>query len=127
MLKVKSHVMKPKEKLEKMNLNIVLEEGDSVLTSVQNAMVQKNIKEAVVVGVSGKLKTGVIQFMGGGSLKSKEVKDIELIKATGNLKISFKELFGRINVSTKHHGVTSGALMKGTAKEGLTIKLEFSK
>ena len=75
MLKVKSHVMKPKEKLEKMNLNIVLEEGDSVLTSVQNAMVQKNIKEAVVVGVSGKLKTGVIQFMGGGSLKSKEVKD----------------------------------------------------
>ena len=52
MLKVKSHVMKPKEKLEKMNLNIVLEEGDSVLTSVQNAMVQKNIKEAVVVPVN---------------------------------------------------------------------------
>ena len=119
--------MKPENKLEKMHLNVVLEEDDSVLTSIQNAMIQNDIKEAVVVGVSGKLKTGVIQFMDRGSLKSKEVKDTELIRAAGNIKISFKELFGRVNVSTKHHGVTAGALMKGTAKEGLTIKLEFFK
>ena len=127
MVVVGTRVLKSEDLLKKANLLIVLEEGDPVVASIKEALIQNKIREASIQSIDGKLKNGLIQFMEGNQLKSEEVKDVELLKASGNFKLSANELFGRMNVSTKKGKVYSGTLLKGTAKEGLEIKMSFFK
>jgi high-affinity K+ transport system ATPase subunit B len=108
-------------KEEKNKLKLELEEGEDVLACIKEGMDNNKVKEANVVGIDGKLLEGTISE----NEKNIIVEDAALISAKGKFKFGGDELWGKINVFTEGKKPVSGQLLKGKAKEGLTINLEY--
>jgi len=111
--------------LEKKNLIITLDENESIIQAIKQAMMQYKIKEVKIEDINGSVKEALISFMDGPNYRSKKLVDRELLRAAGNFKLSFDELFGVMNISTKGKPPLSGTLVTGKAKQGLEIKLSF--
>lgn len=114
-----------KKRFQKKVLRIELDENDSVYESLKNALIEHNISQAKLFDASGKLNSGVIQFLQKQKIKNKKVNEFELIRVSGNLKLSFNELFGSIKVSGGPKPLLSGTLLSGNASKGLVFKLFF--
>ena len=115
-----------KSKFEKKTMSVALDDNDPIHISLRKALEENNVREAKVIDVSGKLKEGTVQYMQGTNLKNKDLRETELMHASGHLKVSFGELFGTIKVSTKSKPMYSGTLLGGKAGQGLTFKLSFA-
>jgi predicted DNA-binding protein with PD1-like motif len=108
-------------KEEKSKLTLELEEGEDVLACIKEGMEENKIKEAKIVAVDGELIEGIIIENG----EKKVVEDIALISAKGKFKFGGDELWGKIEVFTEGKKPLSGQLIKGKAKKGLIINLEY--
>lgn len=106
---------------EKNKLTLVLEEGDNVLKSIKEGMLENKLKEASVVSINGSLLEGIISTQNG----QVKVEDIGLLNAKGKFKFGGDELWGKLNIFTEGKKPIDGVLLKGIAKENLELVLEF--
>lgn len=113
---------KTNEKKELIKLTLILEENDDILKSIEIGMKEHKIKSAEIIEIHGELLTGIINSLEEGK---KEINEIELIKATGKFKFGGDDLWGKMNIFTGTKKPLSGQLLRGRAKEGLKIILEY--
>ena len=111
------------KKSNKKILKLVLEEGDSIIKSIEQGMRENDIKEANVDDINGAAKEATITNMEKGKYNEFEVRETELIRASGIFKFGGDDLWGSLNVFTGGRKPISGKLTKGTAMDGLEIKL----
>jgi len=86
-------------------------------------MRENNVKEANVDDIDGAAKEATITNMEKGKYNEFEVRETELIRASGIFKFGGDDLWGSLNVFTGGRKPISGKLTKGTAMDGLQIKL----
>ena len=114
-----------KKKGEKKNLTITLSEGEPILASIKTAMAQNKIGEVKVEDMSGEVKEATISFMSGSKYECKELRNQGILRASGNFKLNFDELYGNMHISTAGKSPITGTFVKGKAAEGLEIKMSF--
>jgi len=110
-------------KAEKKLLKLVLEEDDNLLKSIEEGMKEHGVKEATVEDINGSVKEATLTNMEKGKYNEFEVRETELIRASGLFKFGGDDLWGSLNVFTGGRKPISGKLTKGTAMDGLEIKL----
>ena len=111
------------KKSNKKILKLVLEEDDPIIKSIEQGMRENDIKEANVDDINGAVKEATITNMEKGKYNEFEVRETELIRASGIFKFGGDDLWGSLNVFTGGRKPISGKLTKGTAMDGLEIKL----
>ena len=113
------------KKAERKILTLILSENEDILASIKEGMRQHNLRECKVEGMGGKIKQGQINFTERSQYKVMNLQDSEVMLASGNFKRSFDDLWGGMHVSLSGKKPVTGTLVKGTASEGLEIKLSF--
>ena len=111
------------KRVEKKILKLVLEEGDSIIKSIEEGMKENKIMEANVEDINGSVQEATITNMEKGKYNEFEIRETELIRASGLFKFGGDDLWGSLNVFTGGRKPISGKLTKGTAMDGLEIKL----
>jgi len=114
-----------KEKIPRKNLILELDEGDDVMTCIKMGMAQNKVREAKVEDVSGNLANAAINCMEGQKYKRIEIKETEILRASGIFKFGGDDLWGNLHVFTAGRKPVSGTLHKGIAKQGFKIILSF--
>lgn len=114
-----------KKKGEKRLVTLILDEGESILESVKQGMKENNFPECKIEGMTGKIKQGMINFFVGNSYKSKELFDTDVFLASGHFKLSGDEIWGSMNISINPKHPFTGTLVRGTASNGLEVKLSY--
>ncbi|MEK6958894.1 MAG: DUF296 domain-containing protein [archaeon] len=114
-----------KGKLERKTMRLVFSQGDDVLANIRQAMVDNKIKEARVEDVSGKLAQGVINTFEGNAYKRIDLKDKEIIRASGTFKFGGGDMWGALHVFSEGRKPISGSVSKAIAAEGFELKLSF--
>lgn len=109
----------------KRSLTLILDEGDGILESIKQGMVQHGLKEVTIDGVEGKVKEAVINYFERNQFKSSVLKGSSVMLASGTYKLSYGDLYGTMKIATADKPPMHGTLVKGTAHEGFTIKLSF--
>jgi predicted DNA-binding protein with PD1-like motif len=115
------------KKAEKKILRLMLEEGDDILASVKNGMQQHKITECKVEDAGGKVKHAIINFMEGNKYKKMDLREIEILRASGNFKLNYGDLWGTMHISTSGKKPLTGTLVNGRAADGFELKLSFIK
>jgi len=115
------------KKAEKKTLALVLSEDENVLSCIRQAMKDHSIRECSVADINGKIKLGLINFFERSQFKTMQLENQAMLRASGHFKLSGGDLWGSMNVSTAGKKVTTGTFVRGTAAEGLEIKLSFVK
>ncbi|MBT4870908.1 MAG: DUF296 domain-containing protein [Candidatus Diapherotrites archaeon] len=113
------------KRVEKKILKLVLEEGDSIIKSIEEGMKENKIMEATVEDINGSVEEATITNMEKGKYNEFEIRETELIRASGLFKFGGDDLWGSLNVFTGGRKPISGKLTKGTAMDGLEIKLSI--
>lgn len=106
-------------------LTLILDDGDDVMSCIKQGMKEHGLKEARVDDMQGTLKEASISFMQGSQYRAKNLAMQKIIKASGNYKLSFGELFGSMNVTTADKHPLTATFVKGRAAQDLEIKLSF--
>jgi len=114
-----------KEKIPIKNLILELDENDDILSSIAQGLRENKIKEAKLVDINGFVIKGIVNCMEGAKYKRIDIKDIEIMRASGNFKMGGEDMWGNLNVFTAGRKPISGTLLKGSAKQGLKITLNF--
>ncbi|MBN2126894.1 MAG: hypothetical protein JW703_00710 [Candidatus Diapherotrites archaeon] len=110
---------------EKKFLKLIFEEGDEILTGIKNAMKENSLKEIKLEEIEGKIKKAKLQYMEAAKLKSREFENIEPIRISGTIKLSFEELFGPVHISFNPKNPISATLLTGIAEQELIIKASY--
>jgi len=109
----------------KRNLKIQLDDGENLLGAIKEAMAQHKISECKVEDIEGEMKDGFINYFEGSSYKNASLANRKMLRASGTFRLNFGELWGTMHISTADKRPLSGTFVKGTAKEGLKIRLSF--
>jgi len=112
-------------KATKKILRLFLEEDDNLLKSIEEGMKKHGVKEANIEDINGNVKDATITNMEKGKYNEFEIRETELIRASGLFKFGGDDLWGSLNVFTGGRKPISGKLTKGTAMDGLEIKLSI--
>ena len=110
---------------QKKILKIILEEDDPIIRSIEQGMKQNKVKEASIEDISGSVKEATLTNMEKGKYNEFEIRETEIIRASGIFKFGGGDLWGSLNVFTGGRKPISGKLTKGTAMDGLEIKLSI--
>lgn len=114
-----------REKLERKFLRLVFDSGDDVVAGIKKAMQDNEISECRVEDVSGSLAEGVINTFEGNSYKKIDIKDKEVLRASGTFKFGGGDLWGNLHVFTSGRKPISGTVTKAKAADGFELKLSF--
>ena len=106
-------------------LAVTLEDGDNILPAIRVAMKENNVPECKALEVSGTVKEATLSFHDGDRQRYKTLKDTELLRATGSLKLSYGELYGSLAITTADKIPVKGELVRGTAATPLKFKFSF--
>jgi hypothetical protein len=109
----------------KRNLTLILDEGDGILESIKQGMIQHGLNEVKIEGAEGKVKEVVINYFEHNQFKSSVLKDSNVMLASGSFKLSYGDLYGSMKIATSDKPPMHGTLVKGTAHDGFVIKLSF--
>lgn len=113
------------KKAEKKYLTLQLSEGEDILGCLKQGLLDHKINECKVEDASGKIKSGVVNFFEGSKFMKRDLKDDEVIRATGNFKLSFGDLWGSMHVFVGKKRPFSATFVNGKAAEGFELKLSF--
>ena len=116
-----------KKKAEKKILRLILDDGDDILGSIKSGMGQNSIKECRVEDAGGEVKHALINFMEGNKYKKMDLRNIQILRASGNFKLNFGDLWGTMHISTGGKKPITGTLVAGKAGGGFELKLSFIK
>lgn len=114
-----------KDKIQRKELTLVYSQGDGILSGLLQGMMENRIKEARVEEVCGKIAEAVVNCMEGQKYKKIDLKDTEILRASGNFKVTGDDLWGNLHVFTAGRKPVSGTMVKGTAAENFQLKLSF--
>ncbi len=109
-------------------LTLQFDEGDDILDCLQAALKQKKLENATVIGVSGHIKSGKINYFLKNQFKSKELENNMAQEASGRYVWNSKkqkydgDLHLALNIAA--HSV-SGTLVDGIAGIDFILKLKF--
>jgi len=112
----------------KKTLVLELGDGEDIFECIRQGMLQNNISRAKILGFDGKIKEGKINYFVGNSFRSEEVENVLVGVASGHYELKNKgtELFGSLHIVVGPKGSTNSvSLTRGSAVEGLKIKIEF--
>ncbi len=111
---------------QKRCLTLQFDEADNILECLEKAMAEAHISEGKVVGCAGTVKEGRMNGFLQGKYVVKDLKDAPLAAASGRFVRTKDGLQGDLHILCKQ-GMNSfnGTLLKGTAANGLELKLEF--
>ena len=116
-----------KKKGVKRSMKLILEEDENIMQCVKQGMQDHNVPEVKIIGMVGKIKTGVMSYLEGSSYKVYNFDNKEVMLAGGHYKLSFGDLFGSLRITVKENKVPiNGVFSKGNASEGLEIQMEFT-
>jgi predicted DNA-binding protein with PD1-like motif len=114
-----------KKKGVRKSLRLILDENESILACIKQAMKEHNLREVRVEDMTGKFQKGELTYFEGNRYKMLKLADKEAFRASGLFKLSFDELYGSMYVSINQRHPITGTLTKGTAINGFEIKLSF--
>jgi hypothetical protein len=109
------------------NITLELEEGEDVFDCIKQGLIEQKVNQVDIVGISGELLEGQVNYMLGSQYKHKTLKNAFLINASGHYELRGKEnLFGNMKIVLQE-GMNQNVytLASGKAKNGLKIKLKF--
>ncbi len=111
---------------QKRCLTLQLDEADNILECLEKAMTEARISEGSIIGCQGSVKEGKMNGFSQGKYVVREIKDTPLAAASGRFVRTKDGLKGDLHILCKQ-GMTSfnGTLLKGTASNGMELKLEF--
>jgi predicted DNA-binding protein with PD1-like motif len=113
------------EKLSRKILTLIFDEGDDVVAGIRKTMQDKNIRECRVDDVSGVLAEAIINTFEGNCYKKLDLKNKEVLRASGTFKFTGGDLWGTLHVFTEGRKPISGSVTSAKAAEGFTLKLSF--
>lgn len=111
-------------------LTIILDDGDEVISCIEKAFKEQNIKKAIMISAQGKLKDSKMAISRAGSLRQRIYSEALKIKqVSGEFNKINKDYFGDVNISLEKDPihVVSGVLLKGYADGEVTLKLKIIK
>ncbi|HLC79711.1 MAG TPA: DUF296 domain-containing protein [archaeon] len=106
-------------------LTLILDEGDNILGCIKSAMNEHKITEVNIEEAEGNFRDGVINYFERSSYKTAELNGNQIMRVSGNFKMSYGDLYGKMNVATFDKPPLQGTLVRGSAKAGFTLKLSF--
>jgi hypothetical protein len=114
-----------KPKGEKKTLTITFEGGEEIVPSLKSAMMENNIKNCKIVDMEGNLRKAVLDVVQGKNSKNQSFENVPIVHASGEYKLSFGDMYGRMSITIQEKQPRTCAFVKGTADNGLTIKISF--
>ena len=116
-----------KKKGIKRSMKLILEEDENILECIKQGMTEHNVPEVKIIGMTGKIKTGIMSYLEGSKYIVYNFDNTEVMLAGGHYKLSFGDLFGSLRITTKENKVpVNGVFSKGNAVDGLEIQMEFT-
>lgn len=116
-----------KKKGIKRSMKLTLEEDENILACIKQGMTEHNIPNIKIIGITGKIKTGIMSYLEGSKYIVFNFDNTEIMLAAGHYKLSFGDLFGSLRITVKENKVpVNGIFSKGKAAEGLEINIEFT-
>ncbi|MCR4369502.1 MAG: hypothetical protein NUV67_06385 [archaeon] len=109
----------------KKQLTLILEDDDGIEESIKAGMKEHKLNSVTIESVDGSVKEAIINYFEGNSFRSSTIKDKAVMIASGSYKLSYDELFGTMKIVTNEKPPMHGTLVRGKAKDGLTIRLSF--
>lgn len=106
-------------------LTLTLDEGDSIIDCIKQAMIEHKVYDVKIESVEGSVQEAVINYFERNQFKASALKGNEIMVASGNYKLSYGELFGTFKLATADKPPMQGTLVKGRARQGFTINLSF--
>ena len=114
-----------KKKGVKRELKLLFEDGDSILEGIKSGMREHGLDSVKIESMEGSVQEALINYFVGNSFKSSVVKDKKIMLSSGGFRLSYDELFGSMKIVTSEKPPLHGTLVRGKAKDGLTINLSF--
>ncbi len=114
-------------KVHKKKLTIILEEGEDLHACIREAMQINGVNKADLININGVLSKACFNYFQKSTYKSKNVENVLVAASSGHFQLSNKTgLFGTIKIAFREGAKNNTyTLTKASAKEGLTIELEF--
>ncbi len=109
----------------KRELALVFDDGDNILECIKQAMQGHGITEVNVEEAEGAIKEGAINYFERSSYRDAKLNNNRLMRVSGNFKLSYGDLFGKMNIFTYDKPPLQGTFVKGKAAQGLVLKLSF--
>ena len=111
-------------------LTIILDDEDEVISSIENAFKEQNIKKAVLLSAEGRLKHTRMAVSKAGTLRQRIIdQGLKIKQVSGEFNKLKDDYFGDINISLEKDAihVISGVLLKGFADKEVTIRFKIIK
>ncbi|MCK9292504.1 MAG: DUF296 domain-containing protein [archaeon] len=111
-------------------LTIILDDEDEVISSIEQAFKEQNIKKAVLLSAEGRLKNTRMAVSKAGTLRQRLIdQSLKIKQVSGEFNKMKNDYFGDINVSLEKDAihVISGVLLKGFADKEVTIRFKIIK
>jgi hypothetical protein len=112
-----------KEEDNTRKLKIILDEGDNIIDSISQAMMENELIKARLDTINGHLLQGTIIDDKTG--QKVEVKDKEIISAGGTFSLTAGDLWGTLSIFLDKVKPITGKLVNGTAKEDTIMLFSF--
>ncbi|HLC92242.1 MAG TPA: hypothetical protein VJH23_00890 [archaeon] len=109
----------------KKTIELFFDEDDNILEGVKSAMQEHNVSEVNVEEADGVLKELTVNYFERSSYQSKVSRDSRVMRVSGNFKLSYGELYGKMNVFTFDKPPIQGTVVRAKAKAGFSLKLSF--
>ncbi len=111
-------------------LDVVLEDGEDVLTCIEEAFKENEINRAILVSASGSLKDIKLSVTRSGTLKQVDYSQPCIIRSvSGEFYRSVDEYFGDVHISLSKDPIhqLTGVLISGVAHGEIIIKFKIIK
>jgi hypothetical protein len=114
-------------KIHKKKITLILEEGEDLHACIREAMQINGINKANLINIFGTLSKASFNYFQKSTYKNKNLENVLVVASSGHFELSNKTgLFGTIKIAFREGAKNNTyTLTKASAKEGLTIELEF--
>ncbi len=109
---------------KKKELTLELSEDEDLFDCIKQGMQENNISKASITEIKGKIKSGSMNFMLGSRFRAKEIKNSNVVKASGEYELNGNKLYGNMHVLLENDK-SNGTLSKAKVSEGTKVILSF--
>jgi predicted DNA-binding protein with PD1-like motif len=111
-------------------LKIILDDGDEVIASIENAFKEQNIKKAILISAEGKLQESKMAISRAGNLRQRIYSEsLKIKRVSGEFNKINSDYYGDVNISLEKDPIhiINGVLLKGHADGEVEIKFKIIK
>jgi predicted DNA-binding protein with PD1-like motif len=126
---IQSGVKDQKQKSD-VYLTVILDDGDEVISSIESAFKEQNIRKAILVFADGKIRDSRMAISRAGNLRQRIYSEsLKIKQVSGEFNKVKTDYFGDVNISLEKDPIhiVSGVLLKGYASGEVIIKFKIIK